>query len=181
MSYLSLLMENVNRLDSRTRVRWGIGLACLLLLAILLTALNGRVALLAKKRTIREADLAEMMVLKHRFQEANTVSQQLTNRMAATRADDSPAKIIDEIGIKGKGSQFKQIKGESRSGYVEDAVEARIDGLSANEAVNLIYRLENGPKPVIIKKALIKTRFDDPTKLDLTLSIALLKPAQGKK
>jgi general secretion pathway protein M len=182
MSYLNLLMENFNRLDSRTRVRWGAGLASLLLLAIILTGLNGRVALLAKKRTVREADLTEMMVLKQRYQEANAVSQKLANRMAATRADDSPAKIIDEIGIKGKGSQFKQVKGESRSGYVEDAVEARIDALSANEAVNLIYRLENGAKPIIIKKALIKTRFDDPAKLDLTLTIALLKPApKGQK
>lgn len=182
MSYLNLLMEKFNRLDSKARVRWGAGLACFLLLAIILTGLNGRVALLAKKRTAREADLAEMMVLKQRYQEANAVSQKLANRLAATRADDSPAKIIDEIGIKGKGSQFKQIKGESRAGYTEDAVEARIDGLTANEAVNLIYRLEKGAKPIIIKKALIKTRFDDPAKLDLTLTIALLKPApKGQK
>ena len=117
-----------------------------------------------------------------RYQEASAGAQKLANRMAATRSDDSPAKIIDEIGIKGKGSQVKQVKGETRPGYVEDAAEARIDGLSANEAVNLIYRLEKGTKPVIIKKALIKTRFDDPSRLDLTLTIALLKPApQGQK
>jgi general secretion pathway protein M len=182
MKYVNLLKEYFYRADSKTRIRWGAGLACLLLLAIIVTGLNGRVALLSKKRSAREADLAEMMVLKQRYQEANAVAQKLANRMAATRADDSPAKIIDEIGIKGKGSQFKQIKGESRSGYIEDAAEARIEGLSANEAVNLIYRLEKGAKPIIIKKALIKTRFDDPSKLDLTLTIALLKPApQGQK
>jgi general secretion pathway protein M len=182
MKYLDLLKDSFNRLDSRTRVRAGVALACLLLLAIILTGLNGRVALLAKKRTVREADLAEMMVLKQRYQEATMISQRLANRMAATRTDDSPAKIIDEIGIKGKGSQFKQIKGESRGGYIEDAVEARIDALTANEAVNLIYRLEKGSKPIIIKKAVIKTRFDDPSKLDLTLTIALLKPApKGQK
>lgn len=182
MKYLDLLRENFNRMESTTRLRWGIGLACCLLMLIFLTALNTRVALLMKKRGAREADIAEMLILKQRYLEANAGAQKLANRMAATRPDDSPAKIIDEIGIKGKGSQFKQVKGETRGGYTEDAAEARIDGLSGNEAVNLIFRLEKGSKPVIIKKALIKTRFDDPAKLDLTLTLALLKPApQGQK
>ncbi len=182
MNYPDLLRDYYTRMDSRTRLRWGIGIASLLVLAIVLAGINTRVALLVKKRAVREADLAEMLVLKQRYQEANAGSQKLANRLAATRPDDSPAKIIDEIGIKGKGSQVKQVKGETRPGYVEDAAEARIDGLSANEAVNLVCRLEKGTRPVIIKEALIKTRFDDPSKLDLTLTIALLKPApQGQK
>jgi len=52
-----------------------------------------------------------------------------------------------------------------------------IEGLSANEAVNLVYRLERGARPVTVKKALIRQRFDDPAKLDLSLTIALIKPA----
>jgi general secretion pathway protein M len=182
MKYLDLLMNTYNRMESRTRVRWGVGLAFLLLLAIILVGLNSKVALLVKKRAAREADIAEMLLLKQRYQDAYAAAQKLANRMEATRTDDSPAKIIDEIGIKGKGSQFRQVKGETRAGFLEDAAEARIEGLTANEAVNLVYRLEKGTKPVVIKKAVIKTRFDDPAKLDLTLTLALLKPApQGQK
>ncbi|HLO27361.1 MAG TPA: hypothetical protein VK187_14730 [Geobacteraceae bacterium] len=182
MKYPDLLMEYYRQMDSRTRLRFGIGIACLLILALALSGINARVALLTKKRAVREADIAEMLVLKQRYQEANAGAQKLANRMTATRSDDSPAKIIDEIGIKGKGSQVRQVKGEVRAGFQEDAAEVRIDGLSANEAVNLVYRLEKGAKPVIIKKALIKARFDDPAKLDLVLTIALLKPApQGQK
>ena len=175
MKYLDLLMEYYNCSDRRTRVRWGVGLACLLLLALLVTGLNTRVSLLVKKRNAREADVTEMLILKQRYLEANLGSQKLANRMAATRPDDSPAKIIDEIGIKGKGSQFKQVRSETHGGYAEDGAEARIESLTANEAINLIYKLENGTKPVVIKKALFKTRFDDPAKLDLTLTLALLK------
>jgi general secretion pathway protein M len=182
MNCLDLLWGNFARMESSTRVRLGIVVACLLFVAIIFTALNSRVALLEKKRTAREADIAEMLALKGRYQEANSGAQKLVNRMEATRPDDSPAKIIDEIGIKGKGSQFKPVKGETRGGFVEDAAEARIEGVTANEAINLIYRLEKGSKPVVIKKAVIKTRFDDPAKLDLTLTLALLKPApQGQK
>lgn len=182
MNYRDFLAGNFARMDSSTRVRLGIAVACLLLVAIIYTGLNTRIALLDTRRTAREADVAEMLILKERYQEASSGAQQLANRMAASRPDDSPAKIIDEIGIKGKGSQFKPVKGETRGGYVEDAAEARIEGVTANEAVNLIYRLEKGAKPVVIKKAVIKTRFDDPAKLDLTLTLALLKPAtQGQK
>ena len=182
MNYLNLLREQYHRLDSRDRLRIGIGIAALLLLAILLTAANDRIGRLKKSLAAREAAVVEMLVLKQRYQEANAVAQRLTNRLAATRPDDSPAKLIEEIGIKGKGSQIKPLKGEERRGYLEDAAEIKMEGLSANEAVNLIYRLEKGAKPVLIKKALLKTRFDDPARLDLTLTVALLKAApQGQR
>ena len=92
-------------------------------------------------------------------------------------ADDSPAKLIEETGIKGKSSQVKPMKGEDRPGFVEDAAEVKFEGLSANETINLLYRLEKGVKPVVIKRANLKVRYDDPSKLDVVLNIALLKPA----
>jgi general secretion pathway protein M len=97
-------------------------------------------------------------------------------------ADDTVTKLVEEIGIKGKNSQIKPLKGEERPGFVEDAAEVRIEGLSVNEAVNLLHRLEKGAKPVVIKKANLKTRYDDPAKLDISLTLALLKPLpQDKK
>ncbi len=180
MSYHILLREWYRRLSSQDRLRLGVGIAALLLLTILLSTANDRIGQLRKKLTAREGAVAEMLVLKQRYLEANTSAQRLTNRLAATRPDDSPAKLIEEIGIKGKSSQIKPVKGEEGSGFVEDAAEVKLEGLSANEAVNLLYRLEKGAKPVVIKKALLKTRFDDPARLDLTLTIALLKPAPAK-
>lgn len=182
MKRLDLLMEHYRAMGTRTRLRWGGGIALLLILALLYSAADRRVALLTKRRASREADLAEMLMLKQRHREASAGAEKLANRMAATRPDDSPAKIIDEIGIKGKSSQIRPLKGEERAGFVEDAAEVKLEGLSANEAVNLVYRLEKGNRPAVIRKALIKTRFDDPAKLDLTLTITLLKPApQGRK
>jgi len=171
------IISTLQGLDSRTRQRIGMALAAFLVIVIALSALNSRISALQKKRSAREADIAEMMRLKLRYQEANLGAQRLTNRLLATRADDSPAKIVEEIGIKGRGSQIKPVKGEDIPGYVEDAAEVKIEGLTANEATNLIYRLEKGARPVTVKKALIKQRFDDPTRLDISLTIALIKPA----
>lgn len=175
MNYLNLLSELYHRLESRDRLQLGIVIALLLCLAIIFSAANDRIDRLRKKLAAREADVAKMLVLKQRYLEASSISQRLANRLAATRPDDSPARLIEEIGIKGKGCQIRPIKGDERGGFLEDAAEVKIDGLTANEAVNLLFRLEKGSRPVIIKRALLKSRFDDPSRLDLTLTVALLK------
>jgi general secretion pathway protein M len=171
------ILSTLQGLDSRTRLRLGMFLAAFLIIVIALSAINSRISALESKRGARESDLTEMMRLKLRYLEVHAGSQRLANRLLATRPDDSPAKIIEEIGIKGRGSQIKPVKGEEIPGFVEDAADVKIEGLSANDAVNLIYRLEKGARTVTVKKALIKQRFDDPTKLDLSLTIALIKPA----
>jgi len=176
--YIDLMVERLKSLDSRTRTQLGIALSLLLLLIVLLSFANQRIATLVKKRASRETDLVQMMTLKQRYLSARMQSQRFSNRLSATRADDSPAKIIEEIGIKGKTSQIVPVKGEDRGEFVEDAAEIKLEGLSANEAVNLFYRLEKGTRPVLIKKANIRTRFDDPSRLDLTLTLALLKISQ---
>lgn len=175
------LRERYEQLEPAQRLKIGYLLVALLVLALIYSALHDRIRGLEKKRLSREASLTEMMVLKQRFKEASAGAQKLANRLSAVAADDSPAKLIDEIGIKGKNSQIKPLKGEDRPGFLEDAAEVRIEGLTANEAVNLLHRLEKGAKPVVIKKANLKTRYDDPAKLDVSLNIALLKPAPQEK
>jgi len=170
------LKDQFDEMDSAARLRAGYFIAALLLLAILYSALHDRIRKLELKRVSREAALAEMMLLKQRHREATAGAQKLANRLSAVTADDSPAKLIEEIGIKGKSSQVKPLKGEDRPGFLEDAAEVKLEGLSANETINLLHRLEKGIKPVVIKKANLKVRYDDPSKFDIVLNIALLKP-----
>lgn len=177
MKYLETIKDQYENLSPTARLRLGMAIAALLVIALLYSAANDQVKKLERKRAAREVDIAEMMQLKLRYQELHAGAQMLANRLAATKPDDSPAKVLEETGIRGKNSQIKPLKGDEHPGYVEDAAEIRIDELSANDAINLIFRLEKGARPVVIKKALIKTRFNDPAKLDLTLNLALLKSA----
>jgi general secretion pathway protein M len=179
---LGSLREHYANMDRTTRLRWGIGISLLLLVIILFSTANERIASLEKKRRAREADLVEMMTLKQRFLSARLASQRFAGRLTGIRGDDTPAKIVEEIGIKGKSSRVTPLKGEEREGRLEDAAEVKLEGLSANETVNLIYRLEKGSRPVLVKKANLKTRFDDPSRLDVTLTIALIKSVpQGQR
>jgi general secretion pathway protein M len=180
MRYLANLADVWRSLDTRSRL-WS-GYALIALLAVILgwSALAAKTTELERKRAARETVLKELLPLKVAYRSARMTADQLAGRMAVLRPDDTPAKIIEEIGIKGKGVKMTPLKGEERSGFIEDAADVRIDGLTANETVNLIYRIEKGSRPVTIKKANLRVRFDDPARFDIALTMALLKPVPGK-
>jgi len=175
------LAERYQEMDHSLRRTLACVIIAALVLALLYSALNDRIRKLAKKRVAREAAVAELLVLSSQYQNANSDSQRLNNRLASVKPDDSLVKLVEETGIKGKNLQIKPTKGEERQGSLEDAAEVRIEGLSANEVVNLLHKLEKGDKPVVIKKANLKTRYDDPAKIDVTLTMALLKPLIAEK
>jgi general secretion pathway protein M len=180
MRFLEIIRDRWQGLDGRTRLRCGYALIVLLMAAFGWSALNAKVKALEKKRIARETVLKELLPLKAAYLSARRSSDQLNGRIASLRPDDSPAKIIEDIGIKGKTVKIVPLKGEERSGFTEDAADIRIEGLTLNETVNLLYRLEKGSRPLIIKKYNVRVRFDDPSRCDLTLILALLKPAPGQ-
>ena len=182
MTIIDRIRTWFDAMDRPTRLRWGYGIIAVLVLAIALSAVYERIGHLEQQRRQREADLVTMLGLKGEVLAARLASQRLANRLAAVQGGDSPAKIIEEIGIRGKSLRLTPVKGEERPGFVEEAAEVKLEGLSASEAVTLLHRLEKGPRPVAIRKALIRTRFDDPAHLDLTMTVALLKaPVPGSR
>ncbi len=180
MKPLEIILDRWRYLDGRIRLWCGYVLIALLAAAVGWSALSAKVQALEQKRSARETVLKDLLPLKASYLTARQSSDQMSGRMASLRPDDSPAKIIEDIGIKGKSVKIVSIKGEERSGFTEDAADIRIDGLTLNEATNLLYRLEKGSRPLIIKKCNLKIRFDDPSRCDLSLILALLKPVPGQ-
>jgi general secretion pathway protein M len=169
------LKHRLAGLSEQQRLRLMVGVATVLALALLYSLASDRLQRLDRHRAAREATLGEMMSLKERYREAQAGAQRTANRLAAVRADDTPARLMEEIGIRGKNLQVRALPPAEGAEGREEVAEVRIDGVTANEAVNLLYRLEKGDRPVMVRRSLIKTRFDDPGRLDLTLTIALQK------
>lgn len=180
MRFPADLVDAWRDLDHRSRLRCGYALIAILALSLGWSALAARTAALERTRAAREAVLKELLPLKAAYRSAKSISEQQAGRLAALRPDDSLARVIEEIGIKGKGVKLTPLKGEERSGFIEDVADVRIEGLTANETVNLLYRLEKGSRPMTVKKANLRIRFDDPSRFDLALTIALLKPVSGQ-
>ena len=181
MISFSGLFERWNELDSSNRLKFGYALVAVLAVAVGWSLVSGRLSELERKRQARETVLKELLPLKAAYRAARQSSDMLAGRMASLRPDDTLSKIIDDTGIKGKGVKLVPVKGEERNGLQEEAADVRIEWLNANEAVNLLYRLEKGSRPVTVRKAALKVRFDDPARLDLSMTIALLKPAPGQQ
>lgn len=175
MNALRNLATRFGELDPALRLRAGIGLAVVLSLALCYSLASDQVKRLELRRTAKEGEIAELLSLKQRFAEVSAIASRTANMQAAVRPEDSPAKLVEETGIKGKALQVRPLKSEERGGFMEEAAEIRIDAVTPNEAVNLLYRIEYGGKPASVRRALMKTRFDDPSRLDLTLTVALMK------
>ena len=179
MRFIEILREQWQNLDARTRLWFGYSLIVLLATAVGWSALSTKVQALERKRTTREAVLKELLPLKVAYLSARQSSDQLNGRVASLRPDDSLAKIIEDAVLKGKSVKIVPLKGEDRSGFTEEAADIRIENLTLNEAINLLYRLEKGNRPLFFKKSNLRFRFDDPSRCDLTLILALLRPAPG--
>ena len=180
MNALKQLASRFNELAPAVRLRLGIALAAMLAIALLYSLASDQVKRMESLRNAREAEIAELMVLRQRYREAASIAQRAANLQAAVRPDDSPAKLIEEIGIKGKALQIKPLKTDIRGGFTEEVAEIKIDSLTTNEMVNLLYRLEYGNKPATVRRAFIKTRFEDPSRLDLSMTVALRKGVAQK-
>jgi len=177
----AIIVDAWRDLDRRSRLWCGYALIALLAVVLGWSALAARTADLERKRAARETVLKELLPLKAAYRSAKMISDQQAGKMATLLPDDSLARIIEETGIKGKGVKIAPLKGEERNGVIEDTADVRIEGLTANETVNLLYRLEKGSRPISLKKANLRVRFDDPSRFDLAMTIALLRPVPGQK
>ncbi len=182
MSFFDQIKERYDSLDPEARRLILIMIAVILLLLTIFSAVSGHIAMLEKRKIAREKTLKELLVLRQRHQEAAADTQRLTNRMAGVTEKDSPVTVIEQTGIVPKGGiQSKPLPRQDRDMLIEEGAEVTLSGLTLNETVNLLYRLEHGTKPVAIRKAVIRTRFSEPSKLDLTLHVALFRPASRIK
>jgi hypothetical protein len=177
MTLSARIVEQFKRLDDATvRVMFKF-LSLFLLLPICYGFLSARVAALERARTARAGILHELIGLEQRFNEASSTAGRYMNKMAAANHEDTPVSIVEQTGIKGSsGIQVKPLPRSEENGTVLEGAEIRFQGLSLNELVNLLYQLENHRKPVFINKAVVRKSYSDPSKIDFTLTVSLLRP-----
>lgn len=177
MTMQDRLKESLTTMDAGLRRLLITGLASIALFILCYALLSGHLANLERKLVSRESTLKELMPLQQRYKEVSGDAQRLTNRLSAVTAEDSPVSVIEQSGIVAKaGIQAKPLPRQEKNGSLEEQAEVSLAGLNLNEAVNLLHRLEYGAKPVTVRKAVIRSRFSDPSKLDLTLTVGLLRP-----
>ncbi len=110
----------------------------------------------------------------------------LKNAVALVEGKKSIAKVagivqaVDEVfKSMGLGQKVKSVKStgvrEKRFASEEEA-EVSVEKVTMNEMVNILYRIENAPMILSVRKTSIKTSFDNPSLLNVTMTVGLIKP-----
>ncbi len=128
-----------------------------------------------QKTRLKEAGLLriEYVTLKERI---NSFEQ----RKALTKTEgiiQAAGSLISLPGIKDKVKSIKTAGNKMITNGTEERAEVRLERLSLNEMVNLLYRAENPAMMLSVRQVSIRKSFEKPDLLDLnmTLSLFMLK------
>jgi hypothetical protein len=105
------------------------------------------------------------------------------NAAEARKTGGKPAGIvqtIDELfgsmGLSQKVKSVKSTEARDRKYAVEEEAEVELEKVNMNEMTNIFYQIENGPFLLSVRKSDIKTNFENPALLNITMTVDLIKP-----
>jgi hypothetical protein len=75
-----------------------------------------------------------------------------------------------------KVKSVKSTEARDRKYAVEEEAEVELEKVNMNEMTNIFYRIENGPFLLSVRKSDIKTNFENPALLNITMTVDLIKP-----
>jgi hypothetical protein len=134
---------------------------------------------LKKEGSALRSQKEEMLLLRGDFLE-------LSKKISAVEGKKSLIKVegiipaIDEIfrstGLTQKVKSVKPTATRDKKHSIEEEADVEVEKVNMNELVNVLYRLENAPMVLLIKKTRLKTSFEDPSLLNITMTVGLVKP-----
>lgn len=82
--------------------------------------------------------------------------------------------IFSQAGLKGKLKSVTPLGTRNVLGATAEEAELKADRVSIDETVSLLYRMQNAPMGLVIRKASLRRSFEEPELLDLTMTVSLL-------
>ena len=165
-------------MNLRTDRRLLISAAAVVILAVSVLLVTTSLSLKKEGSALR-SQKEEMLLLRGDFLE-------LSKKISAVEGKKSLIKVegiipaIDEIfrstGLTQKVKSVKPTATRDKKYSIEEEADVEVEKVNMNELVNVLYRLENAPMVLLIKKTRLKTSFEDPSLLNITMTVGLVKP-----
>lgn len=160
------------------------GAAAAVILLVFFAVVPGvsRVRTLSRASALAERELAELRGMRPELERLDREVRPRAARVAAV-ADASESVLsrltatVQEAGFPQASVVLKSAGSRDGEYFAEDAFDLKIENVTYLEVVNLLSRLENGPLPVVVRTAQLKSRFDDGRYLDATFRLGFLKPS----
>jgi len=160
----------------------GIAAALILLLTFVVIPDATKVRSLSRQFSLAEKDLADLRKMRPELERSDRdVRQKGVRVTAAANVKDSPLSRLtaglQEAGFPQPAFSLKSTGGKDGEFFREENFDLKIENMTYLEAARLVSRMENGPLPVVIRSAQLKSRYDDSKYLDATFRIGFLLPS----
>lgn len=125
---------------------------------------------------LKESDLKEFNRLGQEYQEKRMSLERFEKRFFAPQYKATVGELIAEINeqIGLGGASFKSLEDVAEKGNLKQGVEVKYDGITLNQTVNLVYKIENHENILLIKDVLLSPRFDNQNLFDMTMTVLLV-------
>jgi hypothetical protein len=172
-----LLLER----EKRILVLGGGAAAVLLVVAFLVIPAISRIRTLSRTTTMAERNLAEVRRSAPDLQRVRQATLERQGAVsAAANAKESPlarlTSILQGAGIPASVATIKSTGTRDGEAFREESFEVQIENLTYLEAVNALRKLSAKDLPVVVRSTVLKSRYDDPRYLNLTLRVGYLSP-----
>ncbi|HET6514637.1 MAG TPA: hypothetical protein VFG09_05705 [Thermodesulfovibrionales bacterium] len=134
-----------------------------------------------QKTTTKETDFLrarhkELFTLGAEYKSLKGRLDSLEQRKSLTRVNGVPQALDDisgSLGLQGKVKSVKATGSREVSGGTEESAEAQIEKITLNELVNLLYKIDEAPVMLSVKRIAVKKTFENPELLNVTISLSL--------
>jgi hypothetical protein len=161
-------------MDRRSLAAGGAIFLCVL--AVLLV--NASLSLKRERSSLRE-QRKEILALREEYLSLQSSLNATENRKTTAKPGgivQSVDELFSSMGLNQKVKSVKSTEARDRKYAVEEEALVEIEKVTMNEMTNIFYRIENGPFLLSVRKATIKTSFENPTLLNITMTVDLIKP-----
>lgn len=153
-----------------------VALAAAVIICIMLVILS---ASLRKERDGLKAQQKEMSALRDEYLQLKGSVGAVEGRQSLTKVAgvvQGVEEIFKSIGLSQKVKSVKSAGARDQRFGTEEEAEVVVEKVNMNELVNILYKLENAPMALTLKKTTMRTTFENPALLNLTLTVGLIRP-----
>lgn len=149
-------------------------------LALIICILIINVSISLKKRNaVLKAQRDELAQLKAEYSAVRDRVDALESKKSLSKVEginQAVDQIFRSLGLSQKVKSVKSIGTWDKKYGIEEEAEVQVEKVTMNELTNIFYRIENVPMILSISKADMKTSFDSPTLLNITMTLSLIRP-----
>ncbi|MFI5294520.1 MAG: hypothetical protein ACHQ0Y_05785 [Thermodesulfovibrionales bacterium] len=139
---------------------------------------------LKRERYTLRSRQEEMLALSNEYAGLKTAVDAVEGKRSLTKVEGIVQAVDEVFKSMGLGQKVKSVKStgtREKKFASEEEAEVSVEKVTMNEMVNILYRIENAPMILTVRKTSMKTSFDNPSLLNVTMTVGLIKPKLSPK